>query len=277
RLILIASSEIQRSRLWDLLSPYFPSQLPSSIEVGQLSPGFRLPEEKITYLTDQEIFGPRVHRPADKKSSDKGLSFSSLSEIQEGNAIVHKQHGIGLYRGMLHLQIEGTENDFVLLEYRGGDKLYLPVYRLNLIQRYTGGDGPPQIDKLGGTSWITLRKKAEKAIREMAGDLLNLYAARSHGKGHPFSAPNEMFEAFEASFPFEETPDQAKAIGETLAQMQSDKPMDHLVLGDVGYGKTEVAIRAACLASLDGRQTAVLVPTTLLAFQHWERFSNKKR
>ncbi len=223
-------------------------------------------------MTDAEIFGPRVHRPKTIEAAD----LSSLAEIKPGDPLVHKQHGIGLFRGLVHLAIEGIENDYLLLEYRGGDKLYLPAYRLNLVQKYTGGEGP-LLNRLGGTHWLELKKKAEKAIRAMAGDLINLYAARTAGKGFPFSPSNNLFEQFEATFPFEETPDQEKAIAETLADMESDRPMDRLILGDVGYGKTEVAMRAAYKAALDGKQTAILVPTTLLAFQHFERFSERFR
>ncbi|MBI2082764.1 MAG: transcription-repair coupling factor [Deltaproteobacteria bacterium] len=274
RVILVASSETQRSRLQDLLSPYFPTPFPFEIKVGLLATGFRDPAGHLTYLTDEEIFGPRIHRPQ-KSSSWEGLS--SLAEIKLGDPLVHTQHGIGLYRGMTPMTIDGITNDFLLIEYRGEDKLYLPIYRLNLIQKYTGGDGAPRLDKLGGTSWITIRQKAEKTIRQIAGDLLNLYAARTAGKGFAFSPPNEMFEAFEASFPYEETPDQERAIAETLADMQHERPMDRLILGDVGYGKTEVAMRAAYKAALDGKQTAILVPTTLLAFQHAERFAERFR
>ncbi|MBI2981274.1 MAG: transcription-repair coupling factor, partial [Deltaproteobacteria bacterium] len=149
--------------------------------------------------------------------------------------------------------------------------------RMNLVQKYSGGDGAVRLDKLGGTTWLNLQEKAKKIIQQIAGDLLNLYAARTAGKGFAFSAPNELLEAFEASFPYEETPDQEQAIAETLADMQKERPMDRLILGDVGYGKTEVAMRAAYLAALDGKQTAILVPTTLLAFQHAERFAERFR
>lgn len=273
---LVAPSETQKSRLQDLLHPYFPNRFPFQIRVGSLSGGFRLPEERITYLTDEEIFGPRLHRPV-SKSFQGGLSLSSLSEIKEGDPIVHKQHGIGLYQGLLPMKIDGIQNDFLILEYKGGDKLYLPVFRMNLIQKYSGADQAPRIDRLGSSTWQNLRQKAEKAIREMAGELLNLYAARSVGKGFSFSAPNELFEAFEASFPYDETADQEKAIQETLADMQKPQPMDRLILGDVGYGKTEVAMRAALLTILSGKQVAILVPTTLLAFQHLERFTERFR
>ena len=273
RVVLVCSSETQAGRLSDLLGPYFGPSTPFETMIGDLSSGFRLAGEPIAYLTDEEIFGPHVRRVREGGTGEGALS--SLAEIKPGDPLVHKQHGIGLYRGMIHMTIEGVANDFLLIEYRGGDKLYLPVYRLNLVQRYTGSENLPHLDKLGGTAWLNLKKKAEKQIREMAGDLLNLYAARTAGKGFAFSPSNDLFEQFEAGFPFEETPDQEKAIADTLADMRQDRPMDRLILGDVGYGKTEVAMRAAYQAALDGKQTAILVPTTLLAFQHFERFGER--
>lgn len=286
RVFLVAGSTPQAERLRDLLLHYFPdlpavskqafgeiaaSEASLTLMTGELAAGFRLPSERITFLTDEEIFGPKVRKPA--KEGRSGLDLSAFAQLKSGDAVVHKEHGIGLYRGLVSMEIEGVRNDFLIVEYHGGDKLYLPVYRMNLVQRYTGADGKePKLDKMGGVTWAKIRGKSEKVIKELAGDLLNLYAARTAGHKTPFSPPNEMFEAFEAAFPYEETPDQDRAIAEVLQDMQKDKPMDRLVLGDVGYGKTEVALRAAFKAVLDDRQVAFLVPTTLLAFQHHERF-----
>jgi transcription-repair coupling factor (superfamily II helicase) len=286
RVFLVSGSAPQAERLRDLLLHYVPHLGPVSsspfdasaapeasvtLLSGDLAAGFRLPSERITVLTDEEIFGPKVRKPA--RDGKGGLNLSAFAELKPGDPVVHKEHGIGLYRGLVPMEIEGARNDFLIIEYQGGDKLYVPVYRMNLVQRYTGADGrAPRLDKMGGASWAKIRAKSEKIIKELAGDLLNLYAARTAGRKEPFSPPNELFEAFEASFPYEETPDQDRAITEVLNDMQKDKPMDRLVLGDVGYGKTEVALRAAFKAVLDGRQVAFLVPTTLLAFQHHERF-----
>lgn len=290
RVFLVAGSVPQADRLRDLLLHYLPNLGPVSAQgfgeaappeasvtlmAGDLAAGFRLPSERVTVLTDEEIFGPKVRRPV--KEGREGLNLSSFAELKTGDPVVHKEHGIGLYRGLIPMEIfgetGGTRNDFLTIEYQGGDKLYVPVYRMNLVQRYTGADGrKPRIDKMGGASWAKIRAKSEKVIKELAGDLLNLYAARTAGHKPPFSPPNDLFEAFEASFPYEETPDQDRAIAEVLGDMQKTKPMDRLVLGDVGYGKTEVALRAAFKAVLDGRQVAFLVPTTLLAFQHHDRF-----
>lgn len=281
---LIAASEPQAHRLKDLLSHDFPDlpilneEFPEAkpepgrgaILIGDLAGGFRLPLEKIAIVTEDEIFGQKVRRRT--KDGAKGLTLSSFSNLKPGDPIVHKEHGIGLYQGLLHMTIDGSENDYLVIEYKEGDKLYLPVYRMNLVQRYTGAEKAPRIDKMGGASWAKIKDKSEKIIRELAGELLNLYAARTTGKGHHYSPPNELFEAFEASFPYEETPDQERAIQDVLEDMLKDQPMDRLVLGDVGYGKTEVALRAAFKAALDSKQTIFLVPTTVLAFQHYERF-----
>ncbi len=280
---LVTSSDAQAGRISDLLQglpagsfvEHQFSEVNRStklrIVVGHLSNGFRLPGQ-INLITEEEIFGLKVRRPSRLK---KGVfDFSSLSSLKLGDPVVHNEQGICLYKGLIHLTIDDIANDFVLLEFRDGDKLYLPVYRMNLIGRYVGGENP-RLDKMGGGSWVAVKQKAQKAIQEMAGELLQLYAARTVGKGFAYSPPNETFEAFEASFPFEETPDQEKAIQDVLHDMESEQPMDRLVLGDVGYGKTEVAMRAAFKAVLDGRQVALLVPTTLLAFQHYERFLDR--
>ncbi|MBI3541119.1 MAG: transcription-repair coupling factor [Deltaproteobacteria bacterium] len=282
----VVSSHTQAERLADLLSRYIEKSIPimspdearplQSIErgtirlwIGELSSGFRIPSEGITFVTEGEIFGEKLRKARERATAS---DFSSFAEIKQGDPLVHKEHGIGIYQGLVNMEINGCKNDFLLITFYGGDKLYLPVYRMNLIQRYTGSDKAPRLDKMGGTNWSKVKAKAEKVIHELAGDLLNLYAARQKGKGFAFSPPDDLFEAFEAGFPYEETPDQEQAIRDVLEDMQKDEPMDRLVLGDVGYGKTEVALRAAYKAALDGKQVACLVPTTLLAFQHYDRF-----
>lgn len=289
---LATSSKHHALRLRDLLKNYFPQREipilekkftemipePSNLHIliGELSGGFRLPDQKITIVTEEEIFGQKIRKK--EQGGVAGSGLSSFAELKTGDPIVHKEHGIGIYQGLTHLSIEGIGNDFLIITYAGGDKLYLPVYRINLVQRYKGSEGSaPRIDKMGGTGWSKIKGKAEKYIRELAGDLLNLYAARTAGVGFAFSPPNELFENFEATFPYEETPDQEQAIGDVLQDMQKEKPMDRLVLGDVGYGKTEVALRAAFKAVIDSRQVVFLVPTTLLALQHYERFLERFR
>jgi transcription-repair coupling factor (superfamily II helicase) len=202
--------------------------------------------------------------------------MSSLAELKEGDYIVHTDHGIGRYLGLTHLQTGSIEGDFLHLAYAGNDKLYLPIDKIEKVQKYQGGEGhAPKLDKMGGQGWEKARLKARAAVEELARQLLELYAQRELRQGFAFSAPDQLYREFEATFPHEETTDQLQAIEETLQDMQSSKPMDRLVCGDVGYGKTEVALRAAVKAVLDSKQVAVLVPTTVLARQHWESF--KKR
>ncbi|MDO8461567.1 MAG: transcription-repair coupling factor [Deltaproteobacteria bacterium] len=277
RLLFVAGTESQGKRFRDLFTPYFPNLFPIDVQTGELSAGFHLPSEKLVVLTEEEIFGVKIKKAKPPKAV--GDFFSSFSELVIGQPIVHHEHGVGLYQGLQPMTLGNITNDFMLLEYQDGDKLYLPVYRLNQVERYVGGGGPdgpqPRLDRLGGKSWAKVKEKAKKAIQEIAGELLNLYAFRSVTKGFAFSKPDELYEAFEAAFPFEETKDQLHAIEETLADMESSKPMDRLIMGDVGYGKTEVAMRAAFKAVQDGKQVAVLVPTTILAFQHAETFSER--
>jgi transcription-repair coupling factor (superfamily II helicase) len=252
------------------------------IAVGSLASGFRVPSETTVVVTEEEVFGQRVKmRSPPARKLDAFLT--ELQDLSVGDHIVHAHHGIGLYKGLNRLGIEGVEADFLLLEYRDGDRLYLPVWRMDLVSRYHGvgggkggGDGKtPQLDKLGGLGWARTKKRVKKAVEQMAGELIKLYAEREVAEGFAFSPPERMFREFEASFEYDETPDQARAIEECLEDMEKARPMDRLVCGDVGYGKTEVAIRAAFKAALDGKQTAVLVPTTVLAQQHHETFTRR--
>jgi transcription-repair coupling factor (superfamily II helicase) len=242
--------------------------------MAPLSSGFQNPKEGWVLLTEEEIFGERRRlREGKVKKTSPLISFS---ELREDNFIVHVDYGIGIYRGLRHLKIGGVSNDYLLLEYLDGDKLYVPVDRLNLIQRYVGGDGRgPRLDKLGGTSWERAKKRVKAAVSAMVKEILDLYAARQVFQGHPFSPPDQFFKEFEASFEYEETSDQIKAIEEVMQDMGNAKPMDRLICGDVGFGKTEVAIRAAYRAVMDGRQVAMLVPTTVLAQQHYQTFRER--
>ncbi|SHJ34519.1 transcription-repair coupling factor [Malonomonas rubra DSM 5091] len=244
--------------------------------VGELSSGFCLPEEKLAIITEEEIFGKRSHRQKKTGQQRARKLMSSLAELKENDYIVHTDHGIGQYLGLVHLQTGPVEGDFLHLLYAGGDKLYLPIDRIEKVQKYLGGEGAaPKLDKMGGQGWEKARLKARAAVEELARQLLELYAKRELRQGFAYSAPDKLYKEFEATFPHEETDDQLSAIEDTLSDMQSDKPMDRLVCGDVGYGKTEVALRAAVKAVLDSKQVAVLVPTTVLARQHWESFSQR--
>jgi transcription-repair coupling factor (superfamily II helicase) len=185
-------------------------------------------------------------------------------------------YGVGIYKGLRHLSIGGVSNDYLLLQYLDGDKLYIPVDRLNLVQRYIGGDGrPPKLDKLGSGSWERAKKRVKAAVAEMVKEILDLYAARQVFNGFGFSPLDQSYREFEATFEYEETPDQTKAIEEVMRDMGNPKPMDRLICGDVGYGKTEVAIRAAYRVVMDGKQVAILVPTTVLAQQHHQTFCDR--
>jgi transcription-repair coupling factor (superfamily II helicase) len=199
-----------------------------------------------------------------------------LQELKAGDLIVHTDHGIGRYGGLQKLAVEGVRNDFLVLVYHDGDKLYLPVDRMGMVQKYMGVEGHvPALDKLGGRSWQRVKSRVKRQAEKIAGELLKLYAERKVASGCAFPGPDGAFREFEAGFAFEETPDQLKVIDDVLEDMQRPTPMDRLVCGDVGYGKTEVALRAAFLAVAGGKQVAVLVPTTILAEQHYATFRSR--
>jgi transcription-repair coupling factor (superfamily II helicase) len=223
-------------------------------------------------VTEGELFGePRQVRRARRERSANFLS--TLAELRPDDYVVHVDHGIGLYRGLRHMQVANTEGDYLHLEYLGGDRLYLPVDRINLVQRYMSGEGAtPSLDKLGGTSWERVKAKTRESLLAMAHELLQIYAAREARERNPYGELDGLYGEFVARFPFEETPDQRRAIDDVLGDLTRGKPMDRLVCGDVGFGKTEVAMRATLLVVLAGRQVAVLVPTTVLAQQHLETF-----
>ncbi len=245
------------------------------VATGSLSTGFRLSSEALVVISEEEVFGERVKRRAPPSRKLEAF-LTQLQDLSPGDFIVHKQHGIGLYRGLKRLGVDGIDNEFLLIEYRGGDKLYLPVWRMDLVSKYHGLEGSsPELDKLGGQGWEKTKRKVKQAVEKLAGELLKLYAERAVAEGFAFSPPDRLFHEFEAGFDYEETPDQARAIEETLKDMEARRPMDRLICGDVGYGKTEVAIRAAFKAVLDKKQVAVLVPTTVLAQQHYSTFAKR--
>ena len=247
---------------------------PLTIRVGPLTRGFELPDDHLVIVAEEEIFGPRAHRPP---PPSKVPSFGDLAGISEGDLVVHDEHGVGRYRGLAKLSVRGVTQDFLNLEY-GGGALYLPVYRIGVVHRFAGGSPETvRLDKLGGVTWTEKRRRVSAETRKMAEELLQLYAQRRALPGHAFPGPDVMFGEFEESFAFEETADQARAIAEVLGDMQAETPMDRLVCGDVGYGKTEVALRAALLAVAGGRQVAVLAPTTVLVEQHLVTFSERFR
>ena len=242
------------------------------IRVTPLSAGFAIPGQKLAVLTEEEVFGKREKRRT-AKGWKEGAALDGIAQLQPGDHLVHRDHGIGLYRGLDLVRAGATESELVCIEYAAGDKLFLPIDRLNLIQRYGAFEGlAPKVDRLGGESWHRARRKVKKSLRNMAQELLSMHAARELAPGYSFAPRDGFFEEFEAAFEFEETPDQAGAIEDVLADMQKPRPMDRIVCGDVGYGKTEVAIRAAFRAAMDGKQVAILTPTTILCEQHFETF-----
>ncbi|MDR2196227.1 MAG: transcription-repair coupling factor, partial [Gallionellaceae bacterium] len=246
--------------------------------IAPLHNGFILPDESLAIVTESELYAQQARARAGrnaKKSNVEGM-LRDLSELKPGDPVVHEQHGIARYRGLVNLDLGEGENEFLLLEYEGGDKLYVPVAQLHVISRYSGGapDAAP-LHKLGSGAWDKAKQRAMKQVRDAAAELLNLYAQRATRKGHAFKLNYHDYEAFTEGFGFEETADQAAAIEAVILDLQSGKPMDRLICGDVGFGKTEVALRAAFIAALEGKQVAVLAPTTLLVEQHFQNFSNR--
>jgi transcription-repair coupling factor (superfamily II helicase) len=240
--------------------------------------GFILSDDKLAVVTETELYAaqPRSRAVrAAKKSNVEGM-LRDLSELKTGDPVVHEQHGIARYQGLVNLDLGEGENEFLLLVYACEDKLYVPVSQLHVISRYSGGapEAAP-LHKLGSGTWDKAKRRAMQQVRDTAAELLNIYAQRATRKGHAFKFTYHDYEAFSEGFGFEETADQAAAIEAVLLDLQSGKPMDRLICGDVGFGKTEVALRAAFVAVMDGKQVAVLVPTTLLAEQHFQNFSNR--
>lgn len=244
------------------------------ITFGNLLRGFDYPELELSIISDKDIFGETRRKRSGKAVRKKGVAkITSFAELKPGDYVVHANHGIGVYKGIKQMAAGGTTRDYLDIVYDKGDKLYVPVDQLDLVQKYIGSEGnSPKINKLGGAEWQKAKAKARKSINEIAQDLVKLYAARATLKGHSFGKDTEWQRQFEDEFPYEETPDQLASLEEIKRDMESDKPMDRLLCGDVGYGKTEVAIRAAFKAVMDGKQVAFLVPTTILAEQHYNNF-----
>ena len=250
------------------------------ITFGNLLKGFECPKYRTCVISDKEVFGEAKRKLSKTKSKSKGVSkIKSFAELKPGDYVVHVNHGIGVYKGIKQIEVSGHKRDYLDIVYDKGDKLYVPVDQLDLVQKYIGSEGKsPKVNKLGGAEWQKAKSKVKKSINEIAEDLVKLYAARAAVKGYKYSKDTEWQMQFEDEFPFQETPDQLSSIEEIKKDMESDKPMDRLLCGDVGYGKTEVALRAAFKAVMEGKQVAFLVPTTILAEQHYKnmikRFSD---
>jgi transcription-repair coupling factor (superfamily II helicase) len=236
------------------------------VVLGRLSRGFRLPDAGLQIYAEADVFEEERRAPERRRAASKAF-LSDLRDLKVGDFVVHVDHGIGAFVGLKKIDVGDSQQEFLELRYAGDDKLFVPVERLDLVQKYTGAVRPP-IDRLGGTSWERAKSRVKKAMRDMAEELLKLYAARKAVPGHAFSRDSHWQREFEDAFEYELTPDQKTAITDIKRDMESPTPMDRLLCGDVGYGKTEVAMRAAFKAVMDGKQVAVLAPTTVLAFQH---------
>ncbi|MFW6035372.1 MAG: transcription-repair coupling factor [Halothermotrichaceae bacterium] len=244
-----------------------------NVITGSLFEGFVLEDFKIVVFAEKEVFGKPQKKRRQLKEMDQGVKISSLNELSVGDYVVHENHGIGKYLGVKTMKVQEKHKDYLVLKYAGEDKLYVPTVQVNLVQKYIGADqNPPKLYKLGGSEWKKVKQKVQNSVKEMAIGLLELYAERETVEGFSFSEDTVWQKEFEEAFPYEETPDQLTAIEEVKTDMEDNTPMDRLLCGDVGYGKTEVAIRAAFKAVMDGKQTAVLVPTTILAQQHYNTF-----
>jgi transcription-repair coupling factor (superfamily II helicase) len=257
------------------LSDQQTGPFPLSAVIGRLSEGFSWQDLGLILITEEEIFGRKVHRPSTVRTRTTPF-LSTFKELKPGDFVVHTDYGVGEYQGLNHISVDGFETDFLVLRYEPDAKLYVPLYSLDKVQKYIGADGgTPRLDRLGAPAWARTKEKVKKDILIMAQELIGIYAAREAMQRKTFTPPDNLYREFEAAFPFEETADQQRAIEDVLADMQRPRPMDRLVCGDVGYGKTEVALRAAFKAVEDGMQVAVLVPTTLLADQHYRTFSER--
>lgn len=286
QVIISTTTEERAKALQDMLQEYGlasqtyahrPKELAATgihIFPAFLSAGFELPTAGLAWLTEGEIFGKQKKRRIFRASSREAILH--FRDLKIGDYVVHVNHGIGKYVGVETLLVDGIHKDYFLLRYAGDDKLYIPTEQVNLLQKYIGAEGePPRLHKLGGNEWGRQKAKARASVQELAQELIQLYAERQAAVGYAFASDTPWQKEFEDTFPYVETPDQVKAIDEIKRDMENHKPMDRLLCGDVGFGKTEVAMRAAFKAVMDGKQVAVLVPTTILAQQHYQSFTKR--
>ena len=269
--VVLCDNQGQRDRLFEMLG-----DSGATLGVGLVSAGFTWKDAGVAVLTDHEIFS-RYRRRRRRSRRTGGLTAAELSSLKPGDFVVHEDHGVGVYRGMKRLTLSGQETDCLELSYAGKDVLYVPVFQLPLVSRYSAGDGArPAIHSLGSAQWQKTKARAQRAIQDMAEELLKAYAARRALPGHAFKPDTVWQRELEASFPYDETPDQLHAIEDVRVDMETAAPLDRLICGDVGFGKTEVVMRAAFKALGDGKQVVVLAPTTVLAFQHFETFKRRQ-
>ena len=291
RVLLAAESPGRRELLLDLLRPhgvearvvagweeFLASDAPLALTVAPLASGLALVDPAVTLYAEEQLFGERARQERRRRRSDRDPAriIQQLADLRPDAPVVHEDYGVGRYLGLTTMDAGGVEAEFLVLEYADGDKLYVPVQSLERISRYTGAaaESAP-LHKLGGDQWSKARSRAAARIRDAAAELLDLYSRRAAREGHAFGVDDAQLASFAAGFPFEETADQAAAITQVIEDLRSPRPMDRVVCGDVGFGKTEVALRAAFVAVQGGKQVAVLVPTTLLAQQHYQTFADR--
>ncbi len=281
-IFIFADNPNQALRVGELLKDFTSvdgeGHFPVKVEALSLTEGFSIEDEKILVVQENEIFGRKKAAPASIRRA-KSRVIDNFVELNPGDYIVHVNYGIGLFKGIERVKSLGTERDYIKLEYADQDFVFVPIEQVNMVQRYIGSEGShPQLDRIGGKSWNNRKSKVQKKVEEMAEKLIDLYSKRQASRGFPFPRDGEWQTAFEAAFPYEDTPDQLEASKEIKGDMERPVPMDRLLCGDVGYGKTEVAMRAAFKAVMGGKQVAFLAPTTILAEQHYEscleRFKN---
>ncbi len=263
---------------FDSWPDFVRADAPLGLAVGALDQGALLQQPRLAVISEAQLFGERAAQQRRRRRGrrDSENIVRNLTELRTGAPVVHVDHGVGRYQGLVTLVSGGLENEYLHLEYADGDKLYVPVGSLHLISRYTGVDPEhAPLHKLGSGQWLRARRRAAEKARDVAAELLDIYARREARKGHAFTVDEVAYQAFVQGFPFEETPDQEETISAVIRDMRAEQPMDRLVCGDVGFGKTEVAMRAAFIAAMGGRQVAMLVPTTLLAQQHYQNFVDR--
>jgi transcription-repair coupling factor len=267
---ILCDNKGQRDRLEEILG-----DAPARLEIGVIGEGFSLPEAGLALLTDHQIF-QRFRRRRRRRPTPGGIPIRHLMSLQQGNYVVHIDHGIGVYRGLRRIVVDGHETDCLYIDYAQGDRLFIPVDQLHLVQKYVAEEGRiPTLNRLGSAAWSRTKAKVKKAVKDMAEDLIKAYATRKARPGHAFSPDTTWQAELESSFMYEETPDQEKASLEIKGDMEDGRPMDRLVCGDVGYGKTELAVRAAFKSVMDHKQVCMLVPTTVLAEQHLTTFRER--
>ncbi len=246
------------------------------ITIGNIRAGIELPLHKIAMITENELFKKKQKRLKRRHHITNAERIKDYQELKIGDYVVHRNHGIGKYLGIETLKVNDLHKDYLLIKYSGDDKLYVPVDQIDLVQKYVGSEGKePRLYKLGGTEWAKVKRKVQSSVEDIADELIEIYAKRQTQKGYAFSKDTELQEEFEHAFPYQPTEDQLRCIEEIKRDMESPKPMDRLLCGDVGYGKTEVAIRAIFKAVIEGKQAAVLVPTTILAQQHYQTMQER--